>query len=295
MTLRLSRRRMLQIAGGAAALAVAGNQGVAADMDDAKAAGFWLPDESEPHARTFMQWPVNRGVHPDPVFLDMLQDAIAKVANTIAEFEPVVMLMDERFSNKARRKLSEEIDIWAIPTDDLWCRDAGPVFVRNAAGDLAISHLNFNGWGGKQTHRNDGQVARFVAERMGLPLFDNGLVGEAGGIEADGEGTLITHASSWVNQNRNRGSKSEVEAQIKQAFGAEKVIWAPGVAGGDITDYHIDALARFAGPDVVLIQMPDEIDPADRMNVAAFVTYDILQGQTDAKGRALQLKIIPEP
>jgi agmatine deiminase len=41
-----------------------------------------------------MQWPVSRKVHPDPIFLDMLQDAIATVANVIAEFEPVVMLID---------------------------------------------------------------------------------------------------------------------------------------------------------------------------------------------------------
>jgi agmatine deiminase len=40
------------------------------------------------------------------------------------------------------------------------------------------------------------------------------------------------------------------------AYGAERIIWAPGVAGLDITDYHIDSLARFTGPGRVLINLP---------------------------------------
>ena len=75
----------------------------AMEMTSARDAGFHLPEEAEPHARTFMQWPVSPIVHPDRVFLDMLQQAIADIANTIAEFEPVVMLMDRRFENAARR------------------------------------------------------------------------------------------------------------------------------------------------------------------------------------------------
>ena len=295
MSRGFSRRRLIQLGGGAAALALTCSRGAVAKIRDAKSAGFYLPEESEPHARTFMQWPVSRKVHPEPFFLDMLQGAIATVANVIAEFEPVVMLMDQRFAAKARRKLSGEVDIWDIPTDDLWCRDAGPLFVRNDDGALAISHLKFNGWGGKQVHANDAHIARRVAERMDLPLFDNGLVGEAGGAEVDGQGTLIAHASSWVNSNRNVGSKAAVEAQMKQAFGVEKVIWAPGVKGGDITDYHIDALARFTAPSKVLIQLPEGIDPEDPWSAAAFETYDILADATDATGRSLQLTTLPEP
>ena len=119
---------------------------------------------------------------------------------------------------------------------------------------------------------------------MGLPVFDNGLVGEASGAEVDGEGTLIAHVSSWVNRNRNRRSKAAIEAQMKQAFGVKKVIWAPGVKGGDITDFNINALARFTSPGKVLIQMPDDIDPRDPWSAPAFETYDILANSTDPMG-----------
>lgn len=236
-----------------------------------------MPAEEAPHAATFMQWPVSRVVHPDGVFLDMLQDTIAEIANTIAAFEPVNMLMPADAMPTAARKLSSEIDVWDIPTDDLWARDSGPVFVTDGAGALAVTGFNFNGWGAKQTHVHDGSIARRVAARMDLPYHPSPVVGEAGGLEHDGAGLVIAHESSWVNDNRNPGmSRAEVEAGILQTIGAERMIWAPGLRDHDITDYHIDALARFVAPGHVLIQLPETPDPGDPFSVAAFETRDIL-------------------
>lgn len=257
--------------------------------------GYWMPEEAAPHTRTFMQWPVNHQVHPDHVFLEMLQQTIADIANTIVSFEPVVLMMDRRFEAAARKMLSDKVDIWHIPTDDLWCRDTGPVFTRNEAGELAIANLNFNGWGDKQVHKHDGKIASRLAEHLGLPIYDSGVVGEAGGLESDGDGTLIAHLSSWQNPNRNVTDLAEIEARLLAAFGASKIIWAPGVTGADITDYHIDSLARFVGPGRVLIQMPDEMRADDPWSKAAFETHDTLKAATDARGRALKLETIPEP
>ena len=261
----------------------------------AGSAGFWYPEETDPHERTFMQWPVNPAVHDDRDFLYDLQDSIAEIASTIAEFEPVVMLAAAEHHKAIRKRVSRNVELWDIPTDDLWCRDSGPSFVIDGKGGLAVTQFNFNGWGNKQIHDNDGKIAARVAERLGLPIFDAGLVGEAGGVETDGHGTLIAHESSFINPNRNKGSKAEVEAMLLETMGAEKIIWAPGIKGADITDYHIDALARFVKPGQILIQMGDEVDPSDPWSVAAFETYDILAGATDARGRKLDLVILPEP
>ncbi len=257
--------------------------------------GYWVPEEALPHQRTFMQWPVNRDVHPDAVFLEMLQHSIAEIANTISQFESVIMLIDARYKMNATRKLSSAVEIWDVPTDDLWCRDSGPVFVRNRAGNLAVSHLNFNGWGNKQVHTNDAKIANRIAERLELPVFDNGLVGEAGGVDTDGAGTLIAHESSWVNDNRNRRSKADIEALMLAAIGAEKLIWAPGVKGADITDYHIDSLARFTEPGTVLIQLPERQNENDTWSTVAFEIYKILKKSVDVEGRNINLVVIPEP
>ena len=260
----------------------------------AAANGYRYIDEAAPHARTFMQWPVNREVHPEADFLLWLQQTIAKTANAIADFEPVVMLMAAQYQPAARKFLSAKVEIWDMPTDDLWCRDSGPHFVSNGK-SLGVSQLNFNGWGNKQIHGNDGKISEMVAERLGLPVFNNGVVGEAGGIEANGHGLMLAHESSWVNPNRNNGSRDEIEAKLLEAYGAKKMIWAPGITGADITDYHIDSLARLIDAKTVLIQMPEQPDPEDPWSVAAFETLAILETATNIEGEKLVVEKLPEP
>ncbi|MDV7339416.1 agmatine deiminase family protein [Terasakiella sp. A23] len=288
----ITRRNFLKNTAGLSALCLAGQK----LMTPAHASSSWyVPEEALPHTRTFMQWPVNRQVHPDPVFLDMLQNTIADIANVIAQFEPVVMLMDKSHQTSARRKLSEDVEIWDMPTDDLWARDSGPMFVIDDDGGLAVSSVNFNGWGNKQPHQNDGKVAQRIAEILDIPYLNNGLVGEAGGVDCNGDGILIAHESSWINPNRNRGSKAEVTRLMQEAFGVDKVIWAPGIWGEDITDYHIDALARFTGPNDILIQLPEPNDMDDIWVRAAYKTYDILKAATNLDGAPFNLLTLPGP
>lgn len=251
------------------------------------AGGFYVPAEEARHQATFMQWPVSREVYADAEFLRMTQDTIAKIANTIAAFEPVIMLADQAHHAQMSRVFDARIEVWDIPTEDLWARDAGPLFAVNAAGDQQIMNLNFNGWGNKQVHHHDGQIAGRVARRLNLPLMDSGLVGEAGGVDQDGHGLLMAHESSWIIKNRNRGSKAQIEARLKAAFGVDRVIWAKGIKGQDITDYHIDSLARFTGPNRALIQLPDH--RSDQWARAMWKTHDALVAA------GVLVEIIPEP
>lgn len=202
--MRISRRQFPSTTLSGLSLAISGSLGAST----AAGQGFKVPGQSRRHERTFMQWPVNRQIHTDSIFLDMLQGSIAQIANAIAEFEPVVMLMDAQFEKAARRKLGKKIEIWDVPTDDLWCRDSGPLFIVNHRRELATVDFNFNGWGNKQPHTYDGRIAKRVSDRLGVPLIDSGLVGEAGGVEADGDGTLLAHESSWINANRNAQPKA---------------------------------------------------------------------------------------
>ncbi len=253
-----------------------------------------MPPESDPHERSFMQWPTSRKVY-DADDLDAVQGAIVRIANAIAEHEPVVMLGGDRSRSGRLRGLSSAVEIWDVPTDDLWCRDSGPTFVIDPAGQLAVAQINFNGWGGKQPHGNDALVAGRVARRSGLPLLDTGLVGEQGGVEHDGAGTLLAHASSWVNPNRSLGSQDQIGRLLMDALGGSRMIWAPGIAGKDITDYHIDALARFVGPGKVLIQIGDTVDHDDPWSVAAHETLAVLERARSAQDLPLELIRLPEP
>jgi agmatine deiminase len=267
----------------------------AEEAASAKAAGYRLPLESDPHERTFMQWPAVQSIYGSRDDLDAVREVIALIANSIGRFEPVVLLARPEQAEDAKAWVKKGVEVWPMPVQDLWCRDAGPSFVVNAAGERAVSELGFNGWGGKQDHKDDALIAGRVAKKLGLMIFDNGIKGEGGGVETDGAGTLLAHASSWVNPNRNAGTQEEVEKLLLDALGAEKIIWAPGVAGADITDFHIDALARYVKPGQVMIQLPKKMTAGDPWSASAYETYEILKKATDADGRKLDIVVVPEP
>ena len=84
-----------------------------------------------------------------------------------------------------------------------------------------------------------------VAQRLGVPLLDSGLVGGGSGVELNGDGTELAHESCWINDNRNKQSCKVIEKHLFAALGAYKMVWAPRLKGADITGYHIDGLARF--------------------------------------------------
>ena len=277
------QRREFLITGLAAG--VAATRGVAGD--DVR---FSVAAEDGPQEMAVMQWPVSREVYSDKVFLDIVQATIADIANAISDFQPVVMLADAKYHNSARAHLSTQVTLWDIPTEDLWARDSGPIVVTDGKGNRAVRHIQFNGWGDRQAHAQDGKIAQRMAERLGLPLLPSVLRGEAGGVEQDGHGLLIAHESSWVNNNRNPGmTRDTVGAALLDAYGADHILWAPGLRDEDITDYHIDSLVRLTGPGRALINMPKRLDLDDPFHAATAQTLDVL------KATGLAIDVIYEP
>ena len=286
----LMNRRNLLATGLASGLAAATSPLWAAPQQSDGRDAFFVPPEEAPHHSCFMQWPNSRRVYPDPIFLEMTQQVIADIANAISDFEPVTMLAAQSQHAAARRKLSQAVTLWDIPTEDLWCRDSGPIFVTDGKGSLALRRIQFNGWGNKQRHKHDSRIAEKVANRLGLPLLESGLTGEAGGVEQDGHGVLIAHESSWVNANRNPGlTRREIEQRLLGAYGANRMIWSKGLWGEDITDYHIDSLARFTGPGRVLINLPKRPDLQDPFHRAALETHYRIAAA------GMEIEVIPEP
>ncbi|MBN6033880.1 agmatine deiminase family protein [Amycolatopsis sp. 195334CR] len=247
-----------------------------------------MPDEAEPHQRTWMAFGVSDRVwEPDQV--PVVQRNLATIATTIARFEPVSMLVRPDELDLARELVGDAVELVPTPLDDLWLRDTGPVFVTGGAVDF-----NFNGWGGKQEHARDAEVAEFVAGRAGVPVVRTELVLEGGGIEVDGHGTAIITESCVLNRNRNPGwSKQDVEAELAELLGLRKIIWLPGIAGRDITDGHTDFYARFAGPGVVVAGLDNDPESYDYDVTRRHL--DLLKTATDADGRPLRVEVINGP
>ncbi len=289
----LDRRRLFLAVGAAAVSLLPGCRSVAAAT---AAAGSWsVPHDGDEHVRTWMAWPSSRAIWGR--LLPGVQRDVAVIAATIARYEPVVMCAtDAREAAVARRACGSEVEVVDhIPVDDCWMRDSGPIVRRNSAGNREAIGLRFNAWGRKQTHQKDRLVAERVAGDAELPFRRAQFVGEGGAIEADGEGTLFATESSLVNPNRNPGkTRRQVEAAVLAAYGATKMIWAPGIVGLDITDAHIDGTARFVRPGVALVQLSPP-DKNDAWAANARQVRDILRQATDAKGRRLQVIEIQGP
>ena len=257
-----------------------------------------MPSEEDPHDRTWMCWPSNLDVWGRD--LADVQDAIVRIALAIAEFEPVSILARDEDIVSLENLVGSDVEVLSAPVDDLWARDTLPNFVL-ATGDgdrpgLAAAHARFNGWGGKQVHSGDAQLASVVASHLGIELFDSGLVGEGGGIEVDGLGTVLASESCWVNDNRNPGmDRARVEAAILEMVGADRMLWIPGLAGHDITDGHIDTLGRFVGSTTILVDRPAVDDPSDPWVAVATETQEVLAAATMANGQAYSIEEISQP
>lgn len=254
--------------------------------------GVRMPDENHPHARTFMAWPARRRVWRAD--LAQVRRDVAGLAEVVSRYEPVVMLACEAHVEEVRHACGPRVEVLAVPVDDLWVRDTGPTFVVTAAG-LAGVDTNFNGWGRKQIHARDAQVAERVLAHYGLPRIETTLVTEGGNLECDGAGTLLATESAIVNDNRNPGrTREQVEADLRAALGVRKVLWLPGIPGIDITDCHVDTMARFARPGVVLLNKPGRGAGVDRIRLYRR-DREILTAVTDADGHRLEVIDVVEP
>lgn len=256
--------------------------------------GWRMPDESEPHIRTWMAFGASEGIWGEKLLPEVRRN-LASIANTIAHYEPVSMLVREEEYDIAAKLLGHSaVKLIVAPLDDLWMRDTSAVFVTNAEGEKAAVNFNFNGWGEKQDFDQDAEVAPLVAEVANVPLLETDLVLEGGGIEVDGHGTAIITESCVLNDNRNPGvSKAACEAELKRLLGLEKIIWLPGIKGKDITDGHTDFYARFARPGVVVAGF--DPDPQSFDHAVTKRHLEILKTATDAQGRKLEVAVMTAP
>ena len=258
------------------------------------AAGWHMPDENMLHTRAFVAFGAQTSIWENNTA--DVQACIGRIAQAIAQFEPVTVLC-----RPEERYLAEELcgtyntSFLEMRLDDIWMRDIGPNYLIDGAGGLAAMDFNFNGWGNKQNpHDSDARVANAVAYNSYATYMRSQLTGEGGGIEVDGHGTAIMTESCWINDNRNPGmSKEQVEAELMANLGLRKIIWLPGIKGKDITDAHVDFYARFASRGVVVANMDN--NPASYDYAVTRQHLEILQNATDADGNSLTIHLLPPP
>ncbi len=255
--------------------------------------GLFMPAEWHPHDRCWMAWPCRVELWGDR--LEAARAAYAKVASAIAEFEPVTMIANPENVAEVSLHCGPGIACLPMPHDDSWIRDNGPSFVIDGKGAIAGIDWRFNAWGEKiHPYDRDAAVAAAVLEHLDIAREAAPLVLEGGSIHVDGEGSLLTTEECLLNPNRNPDlGRDEIEALLCAYLGVRQVIWLGRGLEQDETDGHIDNLACFVRPGVVLALTSD--DPEDGNHAALQDNLNRLRAATDAKGRALEVIEVLQP
>lgn len=277
------------------------------------------PAEWAPHRATWLAWPHNPETWPGR--LAAVEDAYVEIVRALVPGEVVeVLVNDVATAERVRGRLGgagvdlDRVRLRGIPTDDAWIRDHGGVFVferderggRDERGQRderdgwrrVVLDFGFDAWGGKYPPWDrDAAVAAEMAKIARLPRVPVELVLEAGSVEGDGEGTVMTTESCLLHPNRARPgvdrSRAALEARLGETLGARRVLWLGDGIEGDDTDGHVDDLTRFVAPGRVVTVVED--DPADANHAPLAENLRRLEGMEDAAGRRLTVEPLPMP
>jgi len=226
---------------------------------------LWMPAEWAEHEMTLIAWP-QRDEAWRGTTIEAARDSHAEVVAAISQFEPVTLVADPSQADDARSRVPEtNVEILAVPIDDSWLRDSGPIIVTGIDGRRAGVDFRFNAWGEAfSPYDNDAAVAERILDHLGIERLAEPLVLEGGSIAVDGEGLLVTTEQCLLDPTRNpEMGKHEIDAEISRALGIERVVWLDqGLLEDADTDGHVDNICAFVEPGKVMLQtVADESDP----------------------------------
>ena len=237
-----------------------------------------MPAEWESHEATWIAWPHHE---PDwPGKLGPIPWVYAEIVRVLHAFERVEILChDEDVRAAAEHHLTahgvrDNYRLHVVPNDRVWLRDSAPTAVFAEDGAVTLVNWRFNAWAKYDNFSRDARVGEAVARLTDLPRIqplrpDTGepVVLEGGAIDADGEGTLLVTEECLLStvQQRNPGlSRDGYERVFHEYLGIRQTIWLGEGCVGDDTHGHVDDVARFVAPGIIVLAYED--DPADNEN-----------------------------
>jgi agmatine deiminase len=276
-----------------------------------RALGYRMPAEWEAHAATWIAWPHNRADWPGK--FAPIPWVYAEIVRWIAKGERVcIFVRDAKERAAAAGVLGKagadlaQIEFHRQPTDRVWTRDSGPIFVRGSDRALGVCDFKFNAWAKYDDWRRDDRLPAYVAKKLALPSWQptvvrgdgtpHRVVLEGGSIDVDGQGLWMTTEECLLSevQQRNPGlGREALERMFREYLGTERVLWLGRGIAGDDTHGHVDDLARFTPEGAIVIAMEDK---------ASDVNFDPLQenlarlyAMRDRGGERLEVVPLPLP
>jgi agmatine deiminase len=262
--------------------------------------GFRMPAEWEPQVAVWLSWPHNRASWPGQ--FRPVPYAFAGFVAAISRFEEVRINCAARLQPRAKRLCAAagadmtKVTFYDHPTNDAWCRDHGPIFVKNKqTGEVAITDWAYNAWGDKYPPYDlDNEIPPSIARKFKMRRFVNDMILEGGSIDVNGQGLLLTSEQCLLNENRNPHlTRDQIEQNLKDYLGVKTVLWVGEGIVGDDTDGHIDDITRFYKVDgfVTCIE-PNKRDPNHRL---LGENLERLRAFRTPKGKPFDVVTLPMP
>jgi agmatine deiminase len=255
-----------------------------------------IPHEFAPQDRIFTCWPAAADLWEDNLLPAQAEfGAFVKLlAGDKAQRQAMtVIAASDQAEASVREHLADRVDITRAAYGDVWARDTGPVFLSSPDGPIAV-RFRFNGWGGKYELAGDDTIGGVIAEAAGATVKSVDFICEGGALEFDGTGGVLTTRQCLLNANRNPGiTEAQAEAVLKSALGVDSVYWIEDGLRFDHTDGHIDNIARFLAPGVVVCQSPSGTD--DPQAEVLIAICDQLRGLKRPDGQPFEVIEIPSP
>ena len=268
--------------------------------------GWFMPAEWQPHEATWLAWPHHRDDWPGK--FAPIPWVYADIIKHLHTGEFVHILVNDAISEKRAHAVLKKVGVdfqrirfFHIPTDRVWMRDSGPLFVTHREGKVALTDWHFNAWAKYDNWHDDDQVPACINEHLRLKRWQpkchgKRVVLEGGSIDVNGEGLLLTTEECLLSPIQARNphlNRAQIEQALGDHLGIEKVLWLGNGIAGDDTHGHVDDLARFVGPRTVVTVIEENRDDPN---------YELLQenlrrsqGMSDVAGRRLDVVTLPMP
>ena len=259
----------------------------------------FLPPEWAPQSSVMLTWPRRDGDFAR--HFETVEQNFVAIAVAIARHENLHVNVAQDAPGLAARLVAagvpnDRLHVYAMPNDDVWARDHGPITVMR---DGKLLHLDFtfNGWGGKfPAERDNALTSRLLAvDAWSAPVETVDFVLEGGAIEVDGHGTLLTTERCLLAPTRNpKLDRAGIEQVLKDRFGVSRILWLKhGDLLGDDTDGHIDTIARFTDAETIVYQACEDRDDPHYADLAAMAQE--LAAFRTAAGKPYKLVPLPLP
>ncbi|MGC1784724.1 MAG: agmatine deiminase family protein [Acidobacteriaceae bacterium] len=233
-----------------------------------RALGLHMPAEWAPHSATWIAWPHNPEDWPGK--FQPIPWVYCDIVRHLSRVEDVHILVNDAAAEKRAHNLLRRCgaDLSRIffhrwPTDRVWLRDSGPIFLSsissgNAAPALAVTNWKFNAWAKYDNWQRDDQIPSHISDLLSVPSWtphipmpdgqSHRVVLEGGSIDVNGAGAMLTTEECLLSevQQRNPGvSREQLEQCFHDYLGTEQVLWLNRGISGDDTHGHVDDIARF--------------------------------------------------